>query len=213
MPPAAAYPPAAPGGDVASRYYSLDVGGVHLVLFDTETPEDTGDVEAGEVAWLRADLAAHANATWTVCGAHRPFYCTNGGATDKDCAVFAGVMRAQVEAVFVAGGADVVLGAHMHGYEATQAVNASRVVASRGPGGVFPPAPGAPVYVVNGAAGNREGNEDPAGDAAWSVPGAHSGAIGFAVLTASPRFLNVTFFAAAPDGTTTQIDFFAIPAN
>ena len=202
MPPARAYGAGAPGGANGNLYFSLDLGPVHLTMFNTETPDDTGSVDAPEVAWLEADLAA-ANASraatpWLVAGAHRPLYCTNGAwqSSDKDCAVFAGVMRGQAEQTFARHGVDLVLGAHMHGFERTQAVLGGKVVTPAANGTTYSAA-GAPVYIVNGAAGNREGNDNPNGDAPWSVPGAHYSTIGFGLITATSSRLQYDFVEAA----------------
>jgi hypothetical protein len=202
MPPARAYGPSAPGGANGNLFFSLDMGPVHLTMFNTETPDDTGSVDAPEVAWLEADLAA-ANASraatpWLIAGAHRPLYCTNGGwqTTDKDCAVFAGVMRGQAEATFARHGVDLVLGAHMHGFERTQAVLGGKVVSAAANGTTYK-APGAPVYIVNGAAGNREGNDNPEGNAPWSVPGSHFATIGYGLLTVTTEQLQYDFVESA----------------
>lgn len=200
MPPARNYGPAAPGGANGNLYFSLDIGALHLVLYNSETPDDTGSVDAAEVAWLEADLAAavSANATWLIAGAHRPLYCTNGAwnTSDKDCSLFAGVMRAQAETTFNKHKVDLVLGAHMHGYERTQAVNGGKVVTAAANGTTYVRA-GAPVYIVNGAGGNREGNEDPHGDAPWSVPGAHYSTTGFGLITVSASRMQYDFVDAA----------------
>ena len=184
-------------------YYSLDVGPLHVVMFNTETPDDTGSVDAAEVSFLDADLAA-ANASravtpWLVAGAHRPLYCTNGlwKSSDKDCALFAGVMRGQAEATLARHGVDLVLGAHMHGFERTQAVFAGKVVSNATNGSSTYVAAGAPVYVVNGAGGNREGNDDPNGDAPWSVVGAHFRTIGFGLLTVTQSQMQYEFVESA----------------
>jgi hypothetical protein len=169
-------------------------------------------VDAAQAAWLAADVAAAragaANATWVIAGAHRPLYCTNGGGKDTDCGTYAPLLRSQIEAAFDAAAVDLVLAAHMHGWERTWPVRAGV------PAGANFSAPTAPVYVVNGAAGNREGNEDPSGNAAWSVPGAHSGDIGYGVITvvAAPGVPGASSlrydFVRAVDGTV--LDTFTI---
>ena len=83
------------------------------------------------------------------------------------------ILRTQVEALFTP--VDLVLGSHMHGYERTLPILNGTAVTSN--------ATAAPVYIVNGAGGNREGNEDPKGDAPWSAPGAHSGSFGYGLMT------------------------------
>jgi len=185
------------GGPNNSSWYSLDFGGsTHVVFFNTETAEDTGDVDGPLVSWLQADLttAKKNNHSIVIAGAHRPFYCTNGGykSSNKDCTFFAPIMRDQAEAVFAS--ADLVLGAHMHGYERTEAIINSNVIATA-VNNTYSHA-GAPVYVVNGAAGNREGNDNPQGDAPWSVPGAHYGTIGYALMQVTTNLIKYQFYAA-----------------
>lgn len=58
---------------------------------------------------------------------------------------------------------DFVITAHEHGWERIASVYNGTVMQE---GYNSPPAP---VYIVNGAAGNREGNEKPAGNAPWSL--------------------------------------------
>jgi hypothetical protein len=155
-------------------------------MIDTESVLDVSDVSASNQQWLKEDLGiAKLGATWVLVGGHRPLYCTNGGykSSNKDCKGMAENLRVQVEATMQ--GVDVVLGAHMHGYERTLPVKNSTVVANGT----------APVYIVNGAGGNREGNENPGGDAPWSAPGAHSGAFGYGLMT----------FVAGPPGASTLV--------
>lgn len=158
-------------------FFSTEVGGVHWVLYDTESPLDVGDVPPAEASWLKSDVAAARAAggaqKWLVLAAHRPLYCTNGNWQhgDKDCDTFAGTIRSQIESSLIAARVDLQLTAHMHGYERTVPVA----------NGV--PTQGATTYIVNGAGGNREGNDNPHGDAPWSVPGAHFADIGYGLMT------------------------------
>ena len=173
-----------PAATTANRsFYALDIGApkaLHFAMYDTESVLDVSDVSAANVAWLKEDLAlaAAGGATWVITGGHRPLYCTNGGYNggNKDCKGMSETLRTQVEATFA--GVDLVLGSHMHGYERTRPIKAGAPLPGNGTNAV-----GAPVYIVNGAGGNREGNEDPKGDAPWSVPGAHSGAFGYGLIT------------------------------
>lgn len=96
------------------------------------------------------------------------------------------VLRGQVESVFL-GKADAILASHMHGYERTQPVFNSTV---QGNGT-------APIHLVNGAAGNREGNENPKGDAPWSAPGAHTGAFSYALMTFSSAEFTYTVYESS----------------
>jgi hypothetical protein len=185
MPPAlnastgAPLPPAV----VANRsFYSLSLGQQALLfaMIDTESVLDVSDVSAANVAWLREVLAAPAAApAWRVVLGHRPLYCTNGGfgSNNKDCNPMAAVLRKQVEDTFKAGGVHLCLTSHMHGFERSLPVFNGVVT------------PGATVHIVNGAGGNREGNDNPRGNAPWSAPGAHSGAFGFGLMTIAAKTL------------------------
>ena len=189
-----------PAATTANRsFYGLAIGApgaLHFAMFDTESVLDVSDVSAANVAWLKEELAVAAagGAKWLVTGGHRPLYCTNGGFNggNKDCKGMSETLRAQVEATFA--GVDLVLGSHMHGYERTRPIKAGAALPGNGTNAV-----GAPVYIVNGAGGNREGNEDPKGDAPWSAPGAHSGAFGYGLLTIAA--------SAAPGASSLQYQF------
>ncbi len=157
-------------------------------MIDTESVFDVSDVSPVNVAWLREALASPAAApAWRVVLGHRPLYCTNGGfnSSNKDCNPMAAVLQKQVEDTLRAGGVHLGLFSHMHGYERTQPVYKGKVT------------PGAPVHIVNGAGGNREGNDDPRGDAPWSAPGAHSGAFGFGMITITSAALRYDFVLSA----------------
>lgn len=168
-------------------YFSMALGPqVHLTLYDTESPIDTSDVDDVQAAWLAADLkaanaarAAGNGAAWLIVGAHRPNYCTNGGwnSSNKDCHIMADILREQIEDAFYSNKVDLSLAAHMHGMEASYPTYKAQPVSTS-----FANAP-APVYIVNGAAGNREGNDDPRADAPWSLPGSNTAAWGYGLIT------------------------------
>lgn len=185
-----------PGYDAvngSSLYYSLDIGPLHLTSISTESPIDTADIDAEQLVWLESDLQ-HANnnrivTPWLIVTGHRPLYCTNSDKTQ--CVTFAAWLRTQAEAFFDDSQTDVVIAAHEHGYERTLPITGNSSAAVRH--GYSNP--GAPVYIVNGAAGNREGNELPTGDQPWSV--AQSNEIGYSVFNIyNQSVLDWTFFAA-----------------
>jgi len=148
------------------------------------------DLSPAQVSWLESTLAGASASTWRIVGGHRPFYCTNSDKTQ--CGLFAAWLRLLGEGALVAGKADLVLTAHEHGWERTYPVVNGTVVSQSYA------APGAPFYVVSGAAGNREGNERPSGDQPWSA--FQSGTVGFTRLTITPSAVQVQFIASA-DGT------------
>lgn len=102
------------------RYYSFDYGNIHFVSLDSNGPrlielslqqgglvEETGDTM---LDWLEADLAAHADAEWTIALFHHPPYTSS---TRGDNNLVIGTLRDALEA----GGVDLVLSGHDHHYE------------------------------------------------------------------------------------------------
>ena len=89
--PASALAAAPPGGAASPLYWSLDVGPVHLVSYNTEVyfwPALYGVASAAaQHAWLERDLAAadanRAAVPWVVVMGHRPMYCVATGADGK----------------------------------------------------------------------------------------------------------------------------------
>jgi len=92
-----------------NMYYSWNSGPVHFLSINPETAIDTADVDATQLAWIQADLAAvNRSATpWVIAMGHRPLYCSNN---DKvQCGLFAAILRYQVEAVLYNAKVDVVV--------------------------------------------------------------------------------------------------------
>lgn len=175
-------------------YYSFDYGSVHWAMMNTESPIDTPDITKDQVAWLEADLAAanapaaRATHPWVVAAGHRPFYCSNPG-NKVQCTTFAGILRNLAESALVSNAVDLGIQCHEHSMEATYPVSKSVPTSTNYTD------PTAPVYVVNGAAGNREGNEEPSGQQPWSAW--HSREFGFGRVTvAGPGSLTYEFVAA-----------------
>jgi hypothetical protein len=90
------------------HYYSFDRGNAHFIGLDTRD----GDLYEGaaQVAWLRADLAAHRDAAWTFVYYHHPgITCTYKGYNDTVIDNF--------HPLFDEFGVDVVFMGHAHTYE------------------------------------------------------------------------------------------------
>ena len=102
-------------GDRSKGYYSFDVGAWHFVALNSER-----DITAGgaQVAWLKADLAAHPNkcvgAMW-----HKPRWSTG---THGDHSAMAPFVQALYDAR-----AEVILSGHDHDYERFYPLNPSGV--------------------------------------------------------------------------------------
>eukprot|EP00047_Mylnosiga_fluctuans_P007489 m.253667 g.253667 ORF g.253667 m.253667 type:complete len:536 (+) comp18485_c0_seq1:382-1989(+) len=182
-------------------YYSFDYGGVHFAQMNTETVINMPYIDTHQRDWLVDDLASRANVSFTIVTGHRPFYCTTTSPVfEPNCAFFGPLLRGLAEPIFVKNGVDLVISCHMHGYERTWPVSYGHPAAQNYTN------PAAPVYVVNGAAGNREGNQDPPGNQPWSA-GTHSGAVGYGRMHVDAGLLCYQFVAAA---TRQVVDSFCI---
>eukprot|EP01125_Pyxidicula_operculata_P008375 TRINITY_DN2816_c0_g1_i1.p2 TRINITY_DN2816_c0_g1~~TRINITY_DN2816_c0_g1_i1.p2 ORF type:complete len:508 (+),score=89.11 TRINITY_DN2816_c0_g1_i1:1814-3337(+) len=140
---------------LSNMFYSWNYGLAHFIALDTESVEDTPALTDAQVQWLENDLKnVNRKATpWIIVFGHRPFYCSNGNGKDTDCGIFGSFLRQRAEALFNTYKVDIVLGAHKHNYERMYPIL---------PGGIPVKTyqnPGAPVYIVNGAGGNREGTD------------------------------------------------------
>jgi hypothetical protein len=56
------------------RYFSFDVGGVHLIVLDSERPGENGQITGAQWQWLNADLAAAAQARLIFVAMHQPLF-------------------------------------------------------------------------------------------------------------------------------------------
>lgn len=160
-------PPHAESGSPTPAWYSFDYGNAHFVFVDTETsyphsPEGAGSQRpygAGpfgdQLAWLKADLtranlpASRAARPWLIVAGHRPLYSSER--VDSPANVLETV-RSTFEPLFLEARVDLYLCGHVHAFEANYQAR-DGVVTQRN----FKK-PGAPVSVVNGAAGNTEGH-------------------------------------------------------
>ncbi len=161
-PPAPAVSGLAPSPTNA-HWYSYNVGLVHYVMVSTEAFFFYNGA-AAQLAWLEADLAAvdRAATPWLIVAGHRSIYCS----CDGDCDGAATTVRNALEAIFLAHGVDLWINGHEHDYERNYAVrDFTKAVATSGaPGGnASAPevltAPTAPVYIVEGCAGDKENHE------------------------------------------------------
>lgn len=110
-----ALPAAGEAGGTASgteAWYSFDHGGVHFVCLDSAESDATPG--GPMAAWLAQDLAQDV-ARFTVAYWHHPPY--TKGTHDSDVEADLIAMRATFGPILEAGGVDLVLCGHSHGYE------------------------------------------------------------------------------------------------
>ena len=132
------------------HYYSFDRGNTHFIALDTRD----GDIydAANQVAWLRADLEAHRDATWTIAYYHHPGYtCTYKDYNDA--------VIATLHPVLDEFAVDVVFMGHAHTYERLYPIRNGQVVAREQEPNYQDPA--GTVYVVTGAGAKTNSSTTP----------------------------------------------------
>lgn len=101
------------GGDHGEQWYSADFGSLHLVVLDSDvraTGYEFSDLEA-ETSWLKADLAAHRDAAYTLVVFHHPLFVRSHTHTQETLSLVD-----QWYPVFIREGVDVVINGHVHAY-------------------------------------------------------------------------------------------------
>ncbi|HVM45233.1 MAG TPA: metallophosphoesterase, partial [Candidatus Thermoplasmatota archaeon] len=103
----------------------FDWAGVHIVSLDTFSQ---AGIAQKQVAWLEEDLAAHADAAWTIVMLHEPPFSSNAahGSSERARDAFADVLARH--------GVDLILAAHDHAYERTHPIDGVVYVVSGGGG-------------------------------------------------------------------------------
>jgi hypothetical protein len=98
-------------GSNTNRFFSLDVGLVHVVVYNTMNYLGLGaDVRAAQLAWLEADLkkasapAQRRRVPWILVATHVPMYCSAIGQTDVG-----GDSRKDIEPLLLAAGVDLYM--------------------------------------------------------------------------------------------------------
>ncbi|PRP87670.1 putative purple acid phosphatase 20-like [Planoprotostelium fungivorum] len=175
--------PGVESGSNSNNYYSWNYGPVHFIALNSESTEDLPAVGNDQIKWLRADLKSvnRQERPWVVVYLHRPLYCSND---DIACKGQAQQLRDALEDVFYNGTVDLVIQAHKHAYERTAPVYKNQMKK------------GAPVYIVNGVGGNREGTIGfPPVTPDWSLRRVVDW--GYALLDASSSKLSIRFLTSS----------------
>jgi len=135
--------------DYENLFYSWNYANVHFVSLDTESVLDIAYLSPKQIAWLEADLSQvdRTKYPWVVVHGHRPLYCSG---SSEDCTTMAAELRSGIEDILYKYNANLVLGAHKHNYERFYPMYKGVPVKTYNN-------PNTPVYVINGAGGNREG--------------------------------------------------------
>lgn len=107
----------ADAGTYGEHYYSFDNGDTHFIALSTELPGQEGLITGNQKAWLEQDLAAD-DKPWTVVFMHRPLFSgQHGGDPWVNTGNATGQQnKADIHALFLQSGVDVVLEGHDHYY-------------------------------------------------------------------------------------------------
>lgn len=144
-------------GSGTNEYYSLNIGGLHLVVYNTMEYLGLGrPMRKEQLAWLKADLAGVDRATtpWILLATHVPMYCSAIDATLPpyrgclaDGVKTSDAIMSDLEPLMLQYGVDLYAYGHVHAYQSTWPIkNGSLTKASLD-------SPDAPVHVLTGAAG------------------------------------------------------------
>ncbi len=97
-------------------YYSFDFGDVHFVCLNSQTHENSTEMQA----WLEADLQA-STASWIIAFWHHPPYTNGSHNSDREGSL--GDMRTNFVGILEDHGVDLVFTGHSHSYERTALLN------------------------------------------------------------------------------------------
>jgi hypothetical protein len=108
-------PAAGEAGGIASgteSYYSFDYGRIHFICLDSQISDRAPG--GAMLTWLRSDLQQN-TLPWVIAFWHHPPY--SKGTHDSDVELNLVEMRQNANPILEAGGVDLVLTGHSHGYE------------------------------------------------------------------------------------------------
>lgn len=148
-------------------YYSFDYGPVHFIVYSTDGGHEIGS-GSEQYNFIVADLAKvntrRSITPWVVAMTHHPMYCSALTNYER-CHPQATAFRKQIEQVLYEGKVDVHISGHNHMMERSYPVYQGKVTSKSLHNA------DAPVYLVNGAGGNVEGNA-----VIWELDVAHRAA-------------------------------------
>ena len=99
-------------------FYSVDIGNVHLISYNTEAYFELDNAE-DQLKWLKADLLkANLNrrkVPWIIAMGHKAMYCSD--TYPDDCTSIASKVRGGLESLFYESRVDLIIQGHEHAYE------------------------------------------------------------------------------------------------
>jgi hypothetical protein len=179
-----------PGGQ-EPYWYTFTRGPIRFIGLNSESHLDVALITPVQLAWLKQtlDLAQQTRQQhpWIVVGFHRPLYCSSSRV--RECETFGGWLQKWLEPIFMQYKVDIVFAGHMHNYERTYPLY--KGVAQPGYTNAT-----APVYIINGAGGNREGFSGFTEQApAWSAIRLKE--VGYGLMSATMNSLTWKFYSSS----------------
>lgn len=179
-----------------NMYYSWEYGPIKFISMNSETVIDTGNFSDEEIDWLNTVMTTvdRSATPFLIATFHRPMYCSD----DMNCGDRADKLKKEAEDIFYNNKVDLVITGHIHSYERTYPVYKNQIYEVGQ----------APIHVMQGASGNREGNKGGYGTLqAYSA--AHSVDIGYGIMSVSidGKMLDFGFYNSK---TNEKLDTFSI---
>lgn len=181
-------------GSGDNMYYSWEYGPVHFTALNSETAIDVGNFNDDMLTWASNDMSSvnrdKATGTpWLVSHFHRPIYCSDDRACEPRQG---GRLKHKSEQIFHDNHVDLVLYGHIHGYERTSPVYKDQEMS----------AGQAPVYILQGGSGNREGNKadtwpNPDNVEGWSKK--QSNIVGYGIMQVTSDEISWKFYESGTD--------------
>eukprot|EP00052_Salpingoeca_macrocollata_P034138 m.10592 g.10592 ORF g.10592 m.10592 type:complete len:478 (-) comp5998_c0_seq1:31-1464(-) len=190
--------------------YSFDYGNIHFLGFNSEgflglSPAFI-TTDSAVYKWIEQDLSRvnRTRTPWVVAFGHRPLYCVE---SNDDCTLFADMLRTDFEDLFFRHKVDLVLGGHRHNYQTMWPLYQNKNLCPQQSDDACFTNPKSPVYVIDGAAGNKEHlTSMPSQLPDWSRKNIKEYGYGM-IETSNSTHLNWAFYASA-DGS--LLDSFTI---
>lgn len=128
--------------DYGNSFYSFDYASLHVIFLNSYT---SSDPTSEQYRWLKSDLDGvdRVLTPWVVVLTHCPWYNSNLAHQLESQTI---AMKRNIEGMLNDARVALVVSGHVHAYERTRPLKAWAVT------------PGAPVYLIIGAGGNREGH-------------------------------------------------------
>ena len=150
----------------SSYYYSMNIGSAHFTLINTQLYIGKHmEVEAEVMTnWIKDDLInanlKREDVPWIIVGKHHSLYCnenSHGHINSRNCEVQSDILRKVLEDILYNNTVDLVVQAHLYNYQRQTSIYKDMMITPETDEAHLMMNAKAPVYIVNGNAGNKNG--------------------------------------------------------